>query len=364
MIAPELAARVTARVTAGMIGLMKMREYKMRRSIEFSLGLLLWALFLPQLAAAQCAGTDLLAGMETTDPAAHAALFQRAHAVQNAQGKFWRVSRAGTPDSYLLGTFHDTGIARQPLDPAVTSALRAARLMLVEVTEEEQALMQARMASDPTFVVDPRRVGLSGQLSATERAVAERALAGRGVTLQVADKLRPWMLFSLLAVPQCMLHEAQQGQPILDELLMSDATEAGIPVAGLETYQQAINAIASIPADTMNELLLEMLRDLSGEEDTRRTSVELYQAGEIAAIWEFSIVSGAETVGIARSREIFGQFSDLLLDARNWVWMKTMVPQLETGGVFAAFGAMHLVGEAGVIELLRAQGFVVTRLDG
>jgi uncharacterized protein YbaP (TraB family) len=114
----------------------------------------------------------------------------------------------------------------------------------------------------------------------------------------------------------------------------------------------------------MNELLLEMLRDLSGEEDTRRTSVELYQAGEIAAIWEFSIISGAETVGIARSREIFGQFSDLLLDARNWVWMKTMVPQLETGGVFAAFGAMHLVGEAGVIELLRAQGFAVTRLDG
>ena len=37
---------------------------------------------------------------------------------------------------------------------------------------------------------------------------------------------------------------------------------------------------------------------------------------------------------------------------------------LETGGVFAAFGAMHLVGEAGVIELLRARGFEVTRLDG
>ena len=37
---------------------------------------------------------------------------------------------------------------------------------------------------------------------------------------------------------------------------------------------------------------------------------------------------------------------------------------LEMGGVFAAFGALHLPGEVGVIELLRARGFEVTRLDG
>jgi uncharacterized protein YbaP (TraB family) len=340
----------------------------MRRSIGIVLSLFLW----PQLvaaqvagqSAAQCAGTDLLAQMETADPAAHAALFQRAHEVANGRGKFWRVRHDGVPDSYLFGTFHDTGIARQPLDPAVARALGAARLMLVEVTEEEQARMEARMADDPGFVVDTRRIGFSEQLSAAERAVAERELAGRGVTLQIADKLRPWMLFSLLAVPRCMLREAQQGQPTLDALLMSKAAEAGIPVAGMETYQQAIDSIASVPADTMNELLLEMLRDLSGEEDARRTSVALYQAAEIAAIWEFSILSGAETVGVARSREIFDQLADLLIDTRNRAWMKVLAPALETGGVFAAFGAMHLVGEAGVIELLRAQGFEVTRLDG
>jgi hypothetical protein len=335
----------------------------MRRTIGFALGLFLWPLLGLQGAAAQCAGTDLLARMETADPAGHAALFRRAHEVRNPRGKFWRVRRDGAPDSYLFGTFHDTGIARQPLDPAVARALGAARLMLVEVTEEEQARMQARMASDPAFVIDTGRTGLSGQLTAAERAVAERELAGRGVTLQIADKLRPWMLFSLLAVPQCMLREAEQGQPTLDALLMSNAAAAGIPVAGLETYQQAIDSIASIPAGIMDELLLEMLRDLSGEEDVRRSSVTLYQTGEIAAIWEFSILSGAETVGIARSREIFDQLADLLLDTRNRAWMNTMLPELKTGGVFAAFGAMHLVGETGVIEVLRAQGFEVTRLD-
>lgn len=335
----------------------------MRRSIGFALSLFLWLLLGLQSAAAQCAGTDLLAQMAITDPAAHAELFQRAHAVPNAIGKFWRVSRDGAPDSYLFGTFHDTGIARQPLDPVVAQALGAARLMLVEVTEEEQSRMQARIVDDPTFVVDPDRTGFSRQLTAAEREAAERALAGRGVTLQIADKLRPWMLFSLLAVPQCMLREAQQGQPTLDGLLMSDAAERGIPVAGLETYQQAIDSIASVPVVAMDQLLLDMLRDMSGEEDARRTAVALYQAAEIAAIWEFSIVSGAETAGIARSREIFDQLADLLLGTRNRAWMETLVPELKAGGVFAAFGAMHLVGDAGVIELLRAEGFEVTRQD-
>ena len=332
----------------------------MRRFIWIALGLFLW----PQLAAAQCAGTDLLARLESDDPTAHADLFRRAHAVANGRGKFWRVSRDGAPPSYLFGTFHDTGIARRPLDPTVARALGAARLMLVELTEDEQARLQARIASDPDFIVDTEQAGLSGQLSAAERAVAEGMLAERGVTLAIADKLRPWMLFSLLAIPQCTLREAQQGHPTLDTLLMSKAAEAAVPVAGLETYREAIAGLAAIPADTMNELLLEMLRDLSGEEDIRRTSVALYQSGEIAAIWEFSILAAAETTGMTRSREIFAQIGAPLLDNRNRAWMDMLVPQLEMGGVFAAFGALHLPGAAGVIELLRARGFEVTRLDG
>ena len=336
----------------------------MRRLIWIVLSLLLW----PQLAAAQsaagCAGTDLMAQLKTADPAAHAGLFRRAHAVANGRGKFWRVSRGGAPPSYLFGTFHDTGIARRPLDATVARALAAARLMLVELTEEEQARLQARIAGDRDFVIDIEQTGLTGRLTAAERAVVERKLAANGLTLAIADKLRPWMLFSLLAVPQCMLREMQQGQPLLDSLLMSKAAEAGIPVAGLETYEQALGGFAAIPTDTMNEILLEGLRGLSDEEDFRRTSVGLYLSGEIAALWEFSVQNTAKTTGMARSRAIYAQFAAALLDARNRAWMDVLVPQLEMGGVFAAFGALHLPGEAGVIELLRARGFEVTRLDG
>jgi len=344
----------------------------MHRILWIVLGVFLWPQTAPSQAAAQapaqapalCAGSDLLAQLKADDPAAYAALFERAHAVANPRGKFWRVSRDGAAPSYLYGTYHDTEIARQPLDPAVAGALAGARLMLVEVTREEQARMKARIASDPGYIIDANAPGLSGQLSTDERIVAEKMLAERGVTLDVADRLRPWMLFSLISVPQCVLTEMRQGQPTLDTLLMSAAAEAGVPIAGMETYEQAIDALAAIPADTMSDILLESLRDLSGEEDARRTALSLYQAGEIAAIWEYSIFAGAETIGMTRSREIFAQFAGSLIDVRNRAWMKILAPELEKGGVFAAFGAMHLPGEAGMIELLRARGFEVTRLDG
>jgi uncharacterized protein YbaP (TraB family) len=38
------------------------------------------------------------------------------------------------------------------------------------------------------------------------------------------------------------------------------------------------------------------------------------------------------------------------------------VPLLEKGNVFIAIGALHLPGEEGVVELLRAKGYRLTAL--
>ena len=38
-------------------------------------------------------------------------------------------------------------------------------------------------------------------------------------------------------------------------------------------------------------------------------------------------------------------------------------PELGKGNVFMAVGALHLPGEEGVVELLRSQGFKLTRVD-
>jgi len=197
----------------------------MRRLIWIALTMSLW----PLAAIAECGGADLLARLAADDPAAHAALFERARDKANGQGKFWRVNRPGVAPSYLFGTFHNTGIARQPLDPAVAAALGQARLMLVEVTLAEQARMQKRIQTDPAFVFADGGNGVIELLSADERAAATPALADMAIGVAVAGKLHRWLLFSALAVPFCLQEDMRAGQPLLDNLLSAKAERAGIP---------------------------------------------------------------------------------------------------------------------------------------
>ena len=52
-----------------------------------------------------------------------------------------------------------------------------------------------------------------------------------------------------------------------------------------------------------------------------------------------------------------------ILDGRNRAWLPGLAAELSRGGAFVAVGALHLPGEAGLIELLRKQGFTVARMD-
>ncbi len=54
-----------------------------------------------------CTGKNLLAEMERSDPQALAALRKQAAETPNGKGIFWKIERAGTEPSYLLGTSMD-----------------------------------------------------------------------------------------------------------------------------------------------------------------------------------------------------------------------------------------------------------------
>jgi uncharacterized protein YbaP (TraB family) len=47
--------------------------------------------------------------------------------------------------------------------------------------------------------------------------------------------------------------------------------------------------------------------------------------------------------------------------ARNRSWIPALEKAHAAGGAFVAVGALHLVGEGSVVELLRARGFTVER---
>ena len=57
------------------------------------------------------------------------------------------------------------------------------------------------------------------------------------------------------------------------------------------------------------------------------------------------------------------EFEETLLNARNANWIPVIEKAAKTKPTFFAFGAGHLMGEKGVVALLRKQGYTVRGIE-
>ena len=55
--------------------------------------------------------------------------------------------------------------------------------------------------------------------------------------------------------------------------------------------------------------------------------------------------------------------NDILLNNRNRNWVKQLKTIMKKESVFVAVGAGHLVGESGVIALLKKEGYTLTPIE-
>lgn len=325
--------------------------------------LALWCTLAAAAAWAACAGVNLIESHRAEDPDGIAALFERAHAVPNAQGRFWRIERAGTAPSHLFGTFHAPAAVKF-VPPEVWAALDASTTAIFEVSLEQQAELQQRIGTDPTFAYDYSAPPLSTRMTPEERRHFSKALAARGIPAANAQQMRPWLLASLLGFPACHFEAIAEGQPSLDVAMARRAEAAGIETAGLESYEAALAAIERIDLDVILTSFGNAGKLIEIEEDLFRTNTDLYAAGEIEALNEYAIWLADRIDPDTDNRRHSEEMMAEILEIRNRAWIAPLLGHLAKGNVFVAVGALHLPRESGLIELLRAEGYTLTRLDG
>ena len=106
-------------------------------------------------------------------------------------------------------------------------------------------------------------------------------------------------------------------------------------------------------------------------DDYAVTLTDSYFEGDVWKLWEFArhdahANSGLDPEVIDAQLELM---QDRLMERRNRAWIEPLLDAAgdaaaQGGHVVAAFGALHLPGEEGVLNLLAAEGFEITRLDG
>jgi uncharacterized protein YbaP (TraB family) len=146
----------------------------------------------------------------------------------------------------------------------------------------------------------------------------------------------------------------------LEHDLQATAESVHVPIRGLETAQFQDDTIEHILDLRMLRAMIETTKDRAEIEDQAATELRDYCTG------------ADKRAGFSDKEraQLHGHYSDAELDAideemvfaRNAKWIPDLEQLFDTGGAFVAVGAGHLRGPRGVVELLRARGYTLTRI--
>jgi uncharacterized protein YbaP (TraB family) len=309
--------------------------------------------------SAECRGKNLLSEMPTEDLAS---LTAAADAVPFPRGNLWRATR-GDQVITLLGTYHFEDPRHTAILATVTPAILAADTVLVEAGPDEEAALLDLMARDPSKMMIVEGPTLLEQLPPDVWEGLSQALALRGIPGFMAAKLQPWYVAVLLSVPPCAMVALQQPEG-LDRLVINTALDADIPVRGLEPFDTVFTIFGSMTRDEMVAMIQSTLAVEDRSEDYFVTLADTYFAGESRIIWEYmrKVSYGLPGYTPAQIDAEFARMEELLMTRRNQAWIPVLTAAAAEGPVFAAFGALHLSGEAGVLNLLQQEGFALEDL--
>jgi uncharacterized protein len=194
------------------------------------------------------------------------------------------------------------------------------------------------------------------------------AMAARGVPGFMAAKFRPWYVSVLLSMPPCALTGTAAGDVPdgLDQRLIRHATETALPIAALEPFDTAFKVFQDGPIKDQIAMLSGAIAAEAQSEDLSATMVNSYFAEDVRLSWEFSKYWAMTLPGYdpQAAQAEFDLLETRLMIGRNRAWIPVIEQALADtdGPVFAAFGALHLAGDQGVLALLQARGFTVTRM--
>lgn len=305
-----------------------------------------------------CTGSDLVEAMKTSDPARYQALETEAAAIPNGKGVFWKVEKAGLKPSYLLGTMHLTDPRVLKMPKGADEAFAASDTVIIEsdeVLNEQKAAVALLAKPELTMFTDGTTI--SKLLDAGERAKLETGLKSKGIQLGLVEKMKPWMIASIVSMPACELSRKAEGVSFLDKKIAEDAVARGKQLKGLETMAEQLQAMAELPVKFHLKALIDTLDLGSRMDDITATMLDLYVKGEIGMIVPMLSTVTADKPG---DMSDYAAFEQRIVIDRNHVMADRSAPSFEKGSVFMAVGALHLPGKEGVIALLQQRGFTVT----
>lgn len=251
---------------------------------------------------------------------------------------------------YLVGTVHFLP-ADQALPESIADVYRQAEMLLMEIDLDDLDMAQTQQMM-LTLGLLPPDDSLRQRLDSRAYARLQQLAGSLGLDAAMLDRFQPW--FAALTLEQFQLMRmGLQAESGVEQQLLLMAKKDRKEIAGLETLQQQIEIFADFSAEQQQQLLLYSLEDMDQSDTQMQALVAAWRAGDVAVLEQ----------QLQSELRAFPQLYRALTVERNRRWMTVLRPLLEQSrdDYLVAVGALHLVGEDSVIELLRQAGYRVSR---
>jgi len=263
----------------------------------------------------------------------------------------WRMTHDNGAEVTLLGSMHVLRASDYPLPASVDGLIDRSEQIVMELDMDDvDAAAQQRVILKTALL--PQGTVLANVVDARVYTQVQQSAAQLGLDLKLLERFEPWFL-AITLLDQGLRQWGFQAERGLEQYVVGRAQRAGTEIVGLETLEFQIGIFDSLPPQSQQAMLEQTLSELDEAETALRAMVEAWRDGELESL----------SAELLDDFEDFPGLYDTLVLTRNRSWVPALERMLADGQRhLVVVGALHLVGDDSVIELLRARGHAVERL--
>ncbi len=270
-------------------------------------------------------------------------LFVKTGFSQNNTTLLWEISGKGLKNpSYVFGTMHSKDSRAHCFGDSVYAKLRQCKVSCGEINIDE--VDQLAMASKMLMP----KVSLSDLLSKDSAALISKILKEElgPMGALALSKAKPLFAYSALIE----MKSRSDLPTTVDQRLLDSAKKWGKEVFGLETIDEAFQAMDAIPLAEQARMLYSAIESMDSTITQLDSLITLYSNQDLDGMNQYYL----------DNKDIMGaSFDSELLVKRNNYMVERLEKRIATSSVFCAVGALHLPGKTGLLEQFKRKGYSI-----
>ena len=247
---------------------------------------------------------------------------------------------------YLAGSVHLLKAGDASLPPAFDRAYTDSKELVMELALDKLDPMEAASwMSEHGALKDGAT--LRGTIGEERYRRVSRQAQQLGLPMEALDALEPWVIaLQLLELKYMQLgFDPQQG---VEQQLEVRAQADGKPILGLETLDEQLGVLQGMSYPDQARFLDMVVTEMQDVESETDAVVDAWRRGDSARLGAL----------LGDEYKSFPSLYRTLVSDRNRHWLPQIEKLLhENRDCFVIVGALHLVGDGGLLELMRRDGY-------